>query len=137
MRALCTATELRLPPATLNYITAPQIGVSRGRMRVGMYGGTTRRTYGVLGDEVNVAARLMQAAHPGQIFVTERVAVVTERFFCFERLTPLRVKGKTEPLGVLEAASAAFRNRPRRRIRLRAPNRRSHSRVRGPPTAAC
>ncbi len=101
-RALRAARELQSPPQNLNYITAPQIGVSRGRMRVGPYGGTTRRTYGVLGDEVNVAARLMQAAHPAQILVTERVADVTERVFTFDRLEPLRVKGKSEPLRVLQ-----------------------------------
>ncbi len=101
IRALRAARELQTSPQEFRYITAPQIGVSRGRMRVGPYGGTTRRTYGVLGDEVNVAARLMQAAQPGQILVTERAADVTERFFEFERLEPIRVKGKSEPLRVL------------------------------------
>ena len=100
MRALRAARELQSPPAELHYITAPQIGISRGRMRVGAYGGTTRRTYGVLGDEVNVAARLMQAAQPGQILVTERISSVTERAFEFDRLPPLQVKGKSEPLRV-------------------------------------
>lgn len=102
LRALRAARELQSPPPHLSYITPPQIGVSRGRMRVGAYGGTTRRTYGVLGDEVNVAARLMQAAPPGQILVTERVSNVTDRVFEFARLEPLRVKGKSEPLRVLQ-----------------------------------
>lgn len=105
-RALRAALELRHPPAEFNYITAPQIGVSRGRMRVGPYGGTTRRTYGVLGDEVNVAARLMQATQAGQILVTERVADATERAFTFERLEPIRVKGKSEPLRILAVSGA-------------------------------
>lgn len=106
VRALRAARELRSPVPELAYITAPQIGVSRGRMRVGPYGGTTRRTYGVLGDEVNVAARLMQAAHPGQILVTERVADISTRIFEFERLEQLRVKGKSEPLRVLALCGA-------------------------------
>lgn len=100
-RALRAAIELQSPPRAQSYITPPQIGISRGRMRVGPYGGTTRRTYGVLGDEVNVAARLMQSAQPGQILVTERVVQVAERAFEFERLDPIRVKGKSEPLRVL------------------------------------
>ncbi len=100
VRALRAARELQAPPPELQYITAPQIGISRGRMRVGAYGGSTRRTYGVLGDEVNVAARLMQAAQPGQILVTERITGVTERVFTFDRLPPLQVKGKSEPLRV-------------------------------------
>lgn len=99
-RALRVASELQQPPRELDFITPPQIGISRGRMRVGAYGGMTRRTYGVLGDEVNVAARLMQAAQPGQILVTERITSVTERVFRFDRLPPLQVKGKSEPLRV-------------------------------------
>lgn len=110
-RALRAASELQSPPRDLRYVTSPQIGISRGRMRVGPYGGTTRRTYGVLGDEVNVAARLMQAAKPGQILVTERILQVADRTFEFERLEPIRVKGKTEPLDILalegERAQAA------------------------------
>lgn len=100
-RALRAARELQKHAETapeLNYITPPQIGVSRGRVRVGAYGGATRRTYGVLGDEVNVAARLMQAAQPGQILVTARVRDASARVFEFEPLPPLQVKGKSEPL---------------------------------------
>lgn len=100
VRALRAARELLATTREFDYITAPQIGIGRGRMRVGPYGGINRRTYGVLGDEVNVAARLMQAAQPGQILVTERVAAVAERSFNFERLEPLRVKGKSEPLRI-------------------------------------
>lgn len=105
-RALRAAGELQSPPPELKYITPPQIGISRGRMRVGPYGGTTRRTYGVLGDEVNVAARLMQAAQPGQILVTERIVQVAERAFDFERLEPIRVKGKSEPVRILALVGA-------------------------------
>lgn len=100
VRALRAARELQATATKFDYINAPQIGIGRGRMRVGPYGGINRRTYGVLGDEVNVAARLMTAAQPGQILVTERVAASAERFFNFERLEPLRVKGKSEPLRV-------------------------------------
>ena len=41
-------------------------------MRTGAYGGGTRRTYGVLGDEVNLAARLMERAAVGQVLVSGR-----------------------------------------------------------------
>ena len=33
-----------------------QIGVTQGLMRVGAYGGETRKTFGALGDDVNLAA---------------------------------------------------------------------------------
>lgn len=104
VRALRAARDLQTTPDHFSYITAPQIGISRGRMRVGPYGSVIRRTYGVLGDEVNVAARLMQAAAPGQIIMTERLAEAAGRSISFTPLPPLRVKGKSEPLHVLTLA---------------------------------
>ena len=62
--------ELRKPPPDLDFIRAVQIGMSQGRMRAGAYGGAGHRTYGVLGDHVNLAARLMMAADPGQVLVS-------------------------------------------------------------------
>lgn len=62
-RAVATALELRSPPASLPVApSSMRIGLSQGVMRTGAYGGVTRRTYGVLGNEVNFAARLMQQA---------------------------------------------------------------------------
>jgi class 3 adenylate cyclase len=61
-RAAQAALELQRLPETLSDLAPVAIGLSAGTMRVGAYGGTTRRTYGVLGDDVNLAARLMQAA---------------------------------------------------------------------------
>lgn len=97
-RALNTALELRSMAAELPFIEGVQIGVSRGVMRSGAYGGTTRRTYGVLGDEVNLAARLMQVAAPAQIIVSGRVQTATAGAFIFESLPALKVKGKNQPV---------------------------------------
>ncbi len=103
-RAVSAALELRSPPAALNYIRGTQIGLSQGRMRVGDYGAPTQRTYGVMGIDVNVAARLMAKAQPGQILVTQRIAKAVEADFDFqERDEPLMLKGVSEPLKVFEA----------------------------------
>jgi len=69
-RALAVAFELRAPVRELGFIARVQMGISCGTMRAGAYGGATRRTYGVLGDEVNLAARLMEHAAPGQVLVS-------------------------------------------------------------------
>jgi adenylate cyclase len=61
----------------------------------------------VLGDEVNVAARLMQAAGPGQVLVSGRVAEATRGAFGFETLAPLAVKGKPKPVPVLALRGGA------------------------------
>jgi class 3 adenylate cyclase/tetratricopeptide (TPR) repeat protein len=97
-RAVSAALDLRAPPPALNFIRSVQIGISQGTMRTGPYGGMTRRTYGVLGDEVNLAARLMQHAGPGEVLVSGRVQQAAPGAFAWEPLPPIRVKGKREPV---------------------------------------
>jgi class 3 adenylate cyclase/tetratricopeptide (TPR) repeat protein len=99
-RAVAAALELRMPPPDLAYVREVQIGISAGRMRTGAYGGSSRRTYGILGDDVNLAARLMQHAAPGQILVSERIVAVVERQFDLRPLGEIRVKGKQDALPV-------------------------------------
>ncbi|MFN8489929.1 MAG: tetratricopeptide repeat protein [Caldilineaceae bacterium] len=96
-RAAAAALALREKPDTLAYIGPIQIGISQGRMRAGAYGGTNHRTYGVLGDEVNMAARLMMAAKPGQILVSLAARRSMNTSFSLDELPPIRVKGKSEP----------------------------------------
>ncbi len=96
-RAAAAALALQSHPDALWYIEAVQIGISQGRMRAGAYGGTNHRTYGVLGDEVNMAARLMMAAKPGQILVSLAARRSISKGFILEELPPIRVKGKSEP----------------------------------------
>ena len=100
VRAVSSALDLRTLPAELNFIQDVKIGISQGQMRTGAYGGTMRRTYGVLGDEVNLAARLMQAAEPGQILVSDVAWQATTDSFAGEALPPVRVKGKAEPITI-------------------------------------
>jgi class 3 adenylate cyclase/tetratricopeptide (TPR) repeat protein len=114
-RAVAAALELR--DLRLEFIGGVQIGVSQGRMRTGAYGGPTRRTYGVLGDEVNIAARLMQHAPPGQALVNQTVRKATGDAFTWETLAPLSVKGKSQPVAALRLLAA----QERRTIRLHEP----------------
>jgi class 3 adenylate cyclase/tetratricopeptide (TPR) repeat protein len=50
----------------------------------------------VVGDTVSTAARLQQAAGPGQILVGERTRAATEWRYAYERLAPLKLKGKRD-----------------------------------------
>ncbi len=99
-RALSAALDLRALAASLDYLTPIQIGIALGRMRTGAYGGVTRRTYGVMGDSANVAARLMQAAKSGQILVTDAVQAAAGAGFAWEDLPAIRVKGKSLPIPI-------------------------------------
>ena len=93
-RAVTAALDLRAPPPELGFIQASQIGIASGTMRAGAYGGTTRRTYGVLGDSVNLAARLMMAAAPGEVLASRRVQQSVADLFEWADLPALQVKGK-------------------------------------------
>lgn len=94
------------------------IGISQGVILFGVYGGLTRRTYGALGDDVNLAARLMQTALPGEILVSGRINKQTAKDFVFEPRPPLPMKGKAEPIPVF----AVMERRQQRAIRLQEPN---------------
>ncbi len=98
IRAVSAARELR--DLRMEFATHVQIGVSQGRARTGAYGSLTRRTYGALGDEVNIAARLMQSAESGQVLINQNVQKVAADAFTWEELAPLQVKGKSQPVTV-------------------------------------
>jgi adenylate cyclase len=96
-RAVFAALELRRLPDELAYIQSPQIGISLGTLRVGAYGSATRRTYAVLGEDVNVAARLMAKAASDEILITGRVQLEVREAFALEPREPLFMKGLAEP----------------------------------------
>lgn len=115
VRAVAAALELR--DLGMEFIADLQIGISQGRMRTGAYGSVTRRTYGVLGDDVNMAARLMQHASPGQALISQAVRKATADAFTWEALEPLSVKGKSQLVTVFRLIAA----QERRTIRLHEP----------------
>src|SRR5204862_266331 len=56
----------------------------------------------VMGDAVNVAQRLQEAAGPGEILVSAGLSRSVTGF-AFSRREPLRVRGRVEPIEHLEA----------------------------------
>lgn len=79
-----------------------KIGITHGRTFAGQVGTATRREYTVMGDDVNLSARLMSAAQPGQILINEPVHRAVAAHFQVEALEPIRVKGKTNPIPIFE-----------------------------------
>ena len=75
------------------------IGVATGRVFCGVIGARVRREYTVIGDVVNLAARLMQAA-AGGVLCDQATERTTRLRISFESLPRLKVKGKTEPVAV-------------------------------------
>ena len=101
-RALATALHLLQLPDDLMMMGPIKIGISQGRMRAGAYGGVQRHTYGVLGDEVNVAARLMEQAAPNQILVTERIVNAVGERYRFTSVGTVPIKGKQDIVHVFK-----------------------------------
>ena len=57
LRALRAGEELLRVPQEMDFITNTSVGISEGKMHAGMFGGSGRHTYGVLGRAANVRGR--------------------------------------------------------------------------------
>jgi len=78
---------------------ALRVGVNTGEVLAGAIGDD----YTVTGDTVNVASRLQTAARPGSVTVGERTMRATSEAIRYEKLAPLALKGKSEPVPAWEA----------------------------------
>ncbi len=75
-------------------------GINTGIVVAGGLGSDGRQQYGVMGDTVNVAARLEDVSEAGQIVVGPNTYRLTAPLFRFDMLPPVRVKGKLEPIPI-------------------------------------
>jgi class 3 adenylate cyclase/tetratricopeptide (TPR) repeat protein len=106
-RALAGALALRAAVATDTVLDG------RLLLRIGINTGEIIATsdpqggdFLVTGDAVNVAARLQQAASPGEIVVGERTADASQAAFLFDNARLVEVKGKRQPLRVFPLKEA-------------------------------
>ena len=72
-----------------------RFGVTHGQVFAGEAGWRARREYTVMGDDVNLAARLMGKSEFGQIYVSARVWSRTAELFEYDTLEPMALKGKS------------------------------------------
>ena len=103
-RALRAALEMMEAIAAFNRKHSTDlglhIGINTGRVIAGKIGAEGRRDYSVMGDAVNLAARLEDASSRGEIFVGPNTYRRTAAVFDFEKIPPLNLKGKEAPVEV-------------------------------------
>jgi class 3 adenylate cyclase len=110
VRAVKTAVAMQAGVAELSRKRAREgkdpiavgIGVSAGEAVAGTVGTEDRMEYTVIGDSVNLAARLESNAKPGQILISHRTYQRVDGVVNVRTLGVIRVKGKEEQVEVYE-----------------------------------
>ncbi|MFK7800264.1 MAG: tetratricopeptide repeat protein [Anaerolineae bacterium] len=107
-RAASAALELVQSTVDFDLDQRLQIGITQGVMWAGAYGGAERKTYGVMGNNVNLAARLMIQAKPGQILMNRGAVQKIESEFQADFLAMVKFKGKSVETEVFELVDRKF-----------------------------
>jgi class 3 adenylate cyclase/tetratricopeptide (TPR) repeat protein len=95
IRSIRTALEIRSKFSGKEIQS--NIGIATGRCFCGIIGGEMRKEYAVIGEVMNVAARLMQSGSNNGIFCDEETFQIAKTRFAFEHKS-LTVKGKADSI---------------------------------------
>jgi adenylate cyclase len=76
------------------------IGINSGPVIAGAIGSSRTLQYTVIGDAVNVAARLCNVAKAGEIIISPSTMSQCYAYLIAEQREPMQVKGKSEPIQI-------------------------------------
>ncbi|MEO9170753.1 MAG: adenylate/guanylate cyclase domain-containing protein [Candidatus Baltobacteraceae bacterium] len=76
------------------------MGINTGEVVMGNLGAHSRMNYTVIGDTVNLAARLYNVAKAGEIIVSDNTYKEVEAFVVGTEMEPVMVKGKRESVRI-------------------------------------
>lgn len=94
--------ELRREWLQYGYELEIGIGINTGYMTVGNIGSDIHKDYTVIGNQVNVAARLVSLAKPGQILISQRTYSRVRDLVNIENKGEIKVKGIHNPVPTYE-----------------------------------
>ncbi len=83
------------------------IGMHTGPLVAGNLGSARRMDYSIIGDTVNVAARLEGVAEAGDVIITEDTRTLIGDQFVMKTLKPVKVKGKDKPIPIYRVLKMA------------------------------
>lgn len=115
LRAVRAALDLQREAAAVAREGWPRfrVGVNSGRVAAGVVGaGGGHRKHGVVGDTVNLAARLEGEAHAGEVVVGRETYESLPDGTVAERLPQLTVKGKEAPVAAYVVRALAGEEEP-------------------------
>lgn len=111
-RAVATAVEIQRGLESFGEGLAVGVGIATGEAFVGNVGGGEVTDYTVLGDTVNIAARLQGAAGSGEILVAQATYAQVTTEFPYARRQELVLKGKSEAVIAWEITRDRLRRAP-------------------------
>ena len=104
MQKEIVAARYSVPQDSVPPAMQMRAGIHTGPVLLGAVG--TTHEFTAMGDTVNLAARLQQAAQPGCILITQDTLRLVHGLFDVQTLAPLAVKGKAEPVQAYQVLSA-------------------------------